>query len=269
MAYGMRAEELAEKAREVAENYKTLYVRGCFGAPLTAAHKPRYSKGQSESRQAKIAAATEDTFGFDCVCLIKALLWGWRGDVSAVYGGAKYESNGVPDIGTEEILGVCADVTADFSEIEVGELVWMPGHVGLYVGDGLAVECTSAWADRVQITACNRAVPGYPRRDWTKHGRLPYVRYGEGAAGDTAKPTSQKTEGRKVNIQVTVLKKGAKGSAVKAMQALLNLRTGAGLALDGSFGGATDKALRAYQASRGLAVDGSCGGATWTALLER
>lgn len=36
MAYIMTAAELAAKARDVAENYKTLYVRGCFGAPLTS-----------------------------------------------------------------------------------------------------------------------------------------------------------------------------------------------------------------------------------------
>lgn len=120
--------------------------------------------------------------------------------------------------------------------------------------------------------ADHRLQPGGPRLSpagLDEARQAAYVRYSEGTAAAATEPTSQKTEEKKVNIQVTVLKKGAKGSAVKAMQALLNLRTEAGLALDGSFGGATDKALRAYQASRGLAVDGSCGGATWTALLER
>jgi predicted dehydrogenase len=37
--------------------------------------------------------------------------------------------------------------------------------------------------------------------------------------------------------------------------------------VDGSFGGATDKALRVYQKDKGLAVDGSCGPATWNSLL--
>lgn len=46
-----------------------------------------------------INAASADTFGFDCVCLIKGVLWGWHGDKNAVYGGATYTSNGVPDIG--------------------------------------------------------------------------------------------------------------------------------------------------------------------------
>ena len=72
-----------------------------------------------------------------------------------------------------------------------------------------------------------------------------------------------------VEVKVSVLKKGAKGSQVKAMQALL---IGYGYScgssgVDGSFGGATDKALRAYQKDHGLAVDGSCGPATWRSLL--
>ena len=34
---------------------------------------------------------------------------------------------------------------------ELGEMVWMDGHVGIYIGDGLAVECTPSWANKVQI----------------------------------------------------------------------------------------------------------------------
>ncbi len=70
-------------------------------------------------------------------------------------------------------------------------------------------------------------------------------------------------------VTLKVLKKGAKGSAVKALQTLLigyGYSCGSAGA-DGSFGGATDKALRAYQQKNGLTVDGSCGGATWKKLL--
>ena len=33
--------ELANKLKDIAQNYKTLYVMGCFGAPMTAANKRR------------------------------------------------------------------------------------------------------------------------------------------------------------------------------------------------------------------------------------
>lgn len=173
--------ELANKLKDIAKNYKTLYVMGCFGAPMTASNKKRYTQNHSYNRQAArtamINAASADTFGFDCVCLIKGVLWGWKGDKNAVYGGASYACNGVPDIGADTMITVCKNISTDFSKIEIGEAVWMEGHIGVYVGDGLAVECTPRWDNKVQITACNRSVSGYNRRNWTKHGRLPYVTY--------------------------------------------------------------------------------------------
>ena len=173
--------ELANKLKDIAKNYKTLYVMGCFGAPMTASNKKRYTQNHSYNRQAArtamINAASADTFGFDCVCLIKGVLWGWSGDKNAIYGGATYASNGVPDIGADTMITVCKNVSTDFSKIEIGEAVWMEGHIGVYVGDGLAVECTPRWDNRVQITACNRSISGYNRRNWTKHGRLPYITY--------------------------------------------------------------------------------------------
>lgn len=176
------AQQLAEKMIDVAKNYKTLYVVGCFGAPMTEYNKERYIKHCADyngrpDRIKMIKSATEDTFGFDCVCLIKGLLWGWSGDKSHIYGGATYCSNDVPDINEDYMINLCEDVSTDFSKIEIGEAVWLKGHIGIYVGDGLAVECTPKWENKVQITACNCTKAGYNRRDWVKHGKLPYVSY--------------------------------------------------------------------------------------------
>lgn len=89
------------------------------------------------------------------------------------------------------------------------------------------------------------------------------------AAGLQKKTDTQKTKEVTCQVNVRVLKKGAKGDDVRAMQTLL---MGYGFycgitGVDGSFGGATEKALRAYQKEEGLAVDGSCGPATWARLL--
>lgn len=179
------AKELAAACKDVAKNYKTLYIMGCFGAPMTAKNKARYTKNHSYNKQAfraeAINAASTDTFGFDCVCLIKGLLWGWNGDVSKTYGGAGYAINGVPDIGADTMIKKCKDVSTDFSKIQVGEAVWMPGHIGVYIGDGLAVECTPIWKDGVQITAVANIgrKEGYSLRKWEQHGKLPYVTYEE------------------------------------------------------------------------------------------
>lgn len=265
MATVMKANEFVDKLVDIVENHKTLYVMGCFGAPMTTTNKKRYINhheyNQRPARTKMINAATADTFGFDCVCLVKAVLWGWCGNSKKQYGGAAYASNGVPDISANAMIKECYDISTDFSKIEVGELLWTTGHVGVYIGGGLAIECTPAWKNGVQVTACNCTIQGYNTRNWKKHGKLPYIEYEE---------VKQQAELEKsFAMTLKVLKKGAKGDAVKALQTLL---IGYGYScgeagVDGSFGPSTDKAVRAYQKAQGLKDDGSVGPATWSKLL--
>lgn len=183
MAIVMKASEFVKKLENIAKNYKTLYVMGCFGAPMTKANKTRYinhhSYNQQASRVKHINAASSETFGFDCVNLIKGVLWGWNGDKKKTYGGAKYNTNGVPDTNADGMIKLCKNVSTDFSKIEVGEAVWRSGHIGVYIGNGLAVECTPAWKNKVQITAVKNigTKSGYNARAWKKHGKLPWIEY--------------------------------------------------------------------------------------------
>lgn len=193
----MTNKEFVAKLKDIATNYKTLYVMGCFGAPMTAANKKRYINNGSaggynarSDRKAMINAASADTFGFDCVCLIKAVLWGWNGDKNKNYGGASYAVNGVPDISADAMIEKCKNLSTNFTTLEIGEAVWCKGHIGVYIGNGLAVECTPAWGNKVQITSCNCTKSGYNRRNWTKHGKLPYITYV--AAQSTGSGTTQK-----------------------------------------------------------------------------
>lgn len=177
------AVQLAQACLDAATSFDTVYVLGCCGAPLTEKNKNRYMDAQAFNRRAArkkvLQYCNKDTFGFDCVCLIKALLWGWNGDSDKTYGGASYLANGVPDIGADQMIRVCKDVSTDFTQLQPGELLWCKGHVGIYVGDGLAVECTYRWSDGVQRTAVHNIgkKPGFYGRKWTKHGKLPYVAY--------------------------------------------------------------------------------------------
>lgn len=267
------AKELASKCKEVAQNYKTLYVLGCFGAPMTESNKSRYCANQSYNRKpertAKIKSANKNTFGFDCVCLIKGLLWGWSGDNSKVYGGAAYGSNGVPDINADQMIQKCSGVSTDFSNIQVGEVVWNSGHIGVYIGEGLAVECTPIWKDGVQITAVHNigTKSGYNGRTWTKHGKLPYVSY------EVEKEANKETETKKgdFTMEMRTLKKGSKGDDVLALQILLRGRGYNGnmsQKLDGIFGSNTEGAMKLFQKAMGLTVDGIAGKNTWNKLLK-
>lgn len=64
-----------------------------------------------------------------------------------------------------------------------------------------------------------------------------------------------------------LLRKGSQGSGVSELQRLLNEHGAAPpLKVDGDFGPATERALRAYQTERGITVDGIAGDQTFGAL---
>jgi peptidoglycan hydrolase-like protein with peptidoglycan-binding domain len=63
-----------------------------------------------------------------------------------------------------------------------------------------------------------------------------------------------------------LVKTGTHGTAVRALQRLL-LHRGGELKVDGSFGPATAKAVKAFQAANGLDADGAVGTKTWSKLV--
>lgn len=206
----MTAEAFAKKAKDAATNYKTLYVLGCFGAPLTDTAKKRYiaqnAYNKSAARKKKINAASSDTFGFDCVCLLKSLFWGWSGNKNKIYGGADYESNGVPDVGANTMFSdYCTNKSSNFKDIQVGEFVWMSGHIGVYIGNGLAVESTPIWKDGAQITAVGNIgkKSGYNTRTWTKHGKSVFLDYTKQPT-----PTPTPTPSKEIKAGDTVIVNG-------------------------------------------------------------
>lgn len=217
----MSSEEFVRKAKDIANNYRTLYVLGCFGAPMTSSNKKRYINNCSynKKRASIINSASSDTFGFDCVCLIKGILWGWNGNKNAVYGGAKYCSNGVPDVGADQMMNYCSGVSTNFNNIIPGEAVHMKGHIGIYIGNGLAVECTPKWKNKVQITAVGNigSKSGYNTRTWTNHGKLRWIDYNEDYKPDD-KPRDNSQKER-----------------TKSWQIVMNKVYGCGLAVDGSY----------------------------------
>lgn len=200
----MTDNEFISRLQKVVDNFSTLYVMGCFGAPLTGSNVNRYCTNHKYNMQAARtnmikAAANKNppVFGFDCVNLIKGILWGWVGDPSKSYGGAQYQTNGVPDIGADQMIRVCKDVSTNFSNIVPGEAVWMSGHIGVYIGDGKVIECTPSFKNNVQVTNCRnvKTIAGMNGRTWTKHGKLPYITY-TGKANPAPTPAGKSTYGQ-------------------------------------------------------------------------
>lgn len=178
----MLSDEFVKRITDLAK-LKTIYVKGGFGIVLNNAGKVRAIRAYqyNYNRRAKIAACSADTFGFDCCGIVKAVLWGFTADTSKNYGGAVYASNGVPDISEAGFLKVSRKVSMDFSGIVPGACVYMPGHMGVYIGAGRVVEATPIWTDGVQVTCCAnvKRITGLHARSWDSWGLLPYVEYKE------------------------------------------------------------------------------------------
>lgn len=235
----MKASELVRKVTDIAKNYKTVYMWGVFGAPVTesviAGKTRQYPDWYTSAKQALFRGLIgKGYFGFDCVNLIKGVLWGWSGDSTKAYGGAKYASNGVPDIGADTMIGKCRDAsTSGWDKLDPGEVVWTTGHIGVYIGDGLAVECTPAWKNCVQITAVANIgkKAGYNARTWKKHGHLPYVEYDKVAPSEPELVTpSPVTEVKATGVAKSFNRSVAGSYTVTA--SFLNVRNAAGVSAD-------------------------------------
>lgn len=251
---------LVNKVKDIASNYKTLYVYACFGSPMTQRNKERYTNNcdynRQPSRKAKILAASTDTFGFDCVNMIKGVLWGWNGNVNATYGGAVYASNGVPDTNANGMFqDYCYNKSNDFSNIVPGEFVWMNGHIGVYVGDNLVVECTPIWKDGVQFTGLgNRGgKSGYNNRTWTSHGKSKFIEYG-----------SQPTPTPGFLPERGYYRIGDCDDHVEMIDNFLASKT-----LGNYFGTYTKFAVQAFQHEFGLEEDGNIGPITLGKMKEK
>lgn len=191
----MTSAELCARALDIADNYKTSYMLGPWGWPANnkmiarATSNGRYAQ-QNKAWLPQANAIKDRGFLFDCIGLLKGILWGWSGDLGRTYGGAGYELHGFLDWGADTVIQKCREVSTDFSTIVPGEAVWMDGHIGVYVGDGVVVESTPKWQGGVQrSTLANTAgaqnLPGTAgSRRWTKHGKLPWVDY---SAAETKK----------------------------------------------------------------------------------
>lgn len=281
----MTAAELIGLLTDAARNYATVYMYAAYGFRVndrTIAQKSRQNLNgwytpENIARLKALANRTPPVWGFDCVNLLKGILWGWRGDETQEYGGAKYASNGVPDTNADGMIGRCYDVTDDFTTLLPGEGLWVKGHWGTYIGNGLAVECTTAWTRNVQVTAVHNLgkIAGYNGRRWTKHGRLPWIDY-TGAAAGTPAQAAPATPAAPANPMTAplfpytrLLKRGARGTAVRGLQDALNRLGFPCGAVDGVFGAKTEAAVRAFQRAAGIEADGQFGPISYAEMAKR
>ena len=132
--------------------------------------------------------------------------------------------------------------------------------VCLFVQKGKTMEHTGFGLNNETIE-CSNGVQHFTQRKakWTHWGVPACVE------GTIPTPTPEPTPTPSTK---PTLKRGSKGAYVIEMQTELS-KLGYDLGpcgIDGDFGRATEKAVKAFQGDHGLKVDGICGPATWAAL---
>lgn len=143
-------------------------------------------------------------------------------------------------------------------------------HIGIYEGDGDVIEAASTIKGVVRSRITDKNSKGKDK--WTHYGELDGVDYQE---GDETMPPEIPTEPETPATEPTTpttdrptLRRGDKGDAVRILQtklAALGFDLGK-YGIDGDFGSATEKAVKAFQKAAGLKADGICGPKTWAAL---
>lgn len=177
-----KAKDYVEMLYTIKDHLKTYYGYGACGAPADYKY---VNRSYEDNRQRYgVPNAPAGSFIFDCAGFAyKAIPWGFCGDPTKCYGGAVWPAKGQPlsKLDTNDILSICTDVSDDFLNIQPAEVLYIPGHVGIYAGNGLALECTSGWnANKVietQVLNVNNFVAPKYARIWQKHGKLPFIDY--------------------------------------------------------------------------------------------
>ena len=182
----MTNKEFVSKLLDIRKNYITAYAKGTFGQKAANsfidAKQKQYPSWYTRARVSNLKALPDDARLFDCCGLVKAPLWEFPSLV--------YTSHGVPDMNDQMVWNACNEQSKDFSKIEEGEILWIKGHVGVYIGNGKAIECTTNWTGNVQITAVLNIgkITGLNGRKWTAHGKLKYIEYEKAAVITPTEP---------------------------------------------------------------------------------
>lgn len=211
-----------------------------YPAHYTAERMPRYKKD--------IAAGQ---ICGDCVNgAVKGAAWSELGTRKPVY-----TSHGVPDVSADGMFSWCKKKGMAHGKISTmpdkpGICLRCAGHVGVYIGDGKAVE----W--RGFAYGC--VITEVKKRTWTDWYELPWVNYGAGEE-------IEEPEG--LSVGARLLKKGATGEDVRQLQEILNrLGFDAGEA-DGEYGILTLRAVKRMQHAAMIDEDGEYGPESHKALM--
>lgn len=125
----------------------------------------------------------------DCVGLIKG--YSWYDPQTESFG---YAVNGMPDLSANQIYEFASEKGSIDTIPEIpGLLVWMDGHVGIYIGNGEVIEAMGTYYGVVRTQLS--------RRGWQAWAKVPGIAYMEESEEPTEEPTTDPSEVPNINIE--------------------------------------------------------------------
>lgn len=107
----------------------------------------------------------------DCVGLIKSYSWFDPDTMSINYG-----TNGMPDYNADSMYAAAEANETDYGDMDdmpeiIGLALWKPGHIGVYIGNGYAIEAMGTYYGVVKTEVAGRG--------WSGWCKIPYIEYYE------------------------------------------------------------------------------------------
>ena len=163
--------EAKELVNYVKDRLGTGYVYGTFGQVLTERllrqkliQYPRQVGGFETIIRSKWLGKPVQ----DCSGLIKGFLWQDGRQMLS------YQANGISDFSADS-MHTLAKEKGDIRSIpEIpGLLVWKPGHIGVYIGNGIAVEANSTKSGVIK----SRLTSEINETKWRSWSKCPHLKY--------------------------------------------------------------------------------------------
>ena len=174
------------------------YWYGCFGQKGTSELLTAKARQYPTLYTAARVANARRQYGVkvhDCVGLIKGYLWSDNAtDLTPTY-------NAAQDKSANGMYNACRErgTLATMPDIE-GILVFMNGHVGVYIGGGYVIEARGFSSGVVKTKLAGRG--------WTKWGKCPYITYVAKATASSKPATSAKKSVEEIAKEVKAGKYG-------------------------------------------------------------
>ncbi len=157
------------------------YVKSTFGRVMNDAYFMRIHEQYPEIFEYE-EFIRENWFGkrtADCIGLIKGYCW-YEPDT----GTFSYKSHGCPDVNQDMLFNAATEKgTIDTMPDIPGLAVWQPGHIGVYIGNGMVIEAKGTLYGVVRSTLSLGS--------WTHWCKIPYIEYvsAEDLPTDPTQPT--------------------------------------------------------------------------------